>query len=75
MALSDEDQAEATRLGDTLTMTDEMVLSTMQDAVMDAYMTASSEAHGGAMVSLSSEARAIWKEAVKQSFDRWLANR
>lgn len=75
MALSDADQAEATQIGDTLTLTDEMVLSTMQDAVMDAYMSAASEAHGGAMVTLDEEARAIWKEAVKQAFDRWLATR
>jgi hypothetical protein len=66
-SLSAESLAEARRISDGLPFTDAVVLAVLRDGVKFE--------HRGAMVRLAKDAEPIWDEAVRLSFERWLAER
>lgn len=73
--LTSEDYEEVARIAETLPFNDEMILAQLQETVKWAVKSNASLANDGAMAYLDPKAEAIWDEAVKTAFQKWLTNR
>lgn len=71
MKMDEESLAEATLIANNLNVTTDVVLEAFQESVREAYTQLEAE-RLGSFVYLTEEAAAIWDEAVKQAFERWL---